>query len=304
MARARLVDVELEYATHGPERGPPVLLIMGIEQGGVGRPQTHLDALAAEGLFTVRYDARDTGLSTHFDHYLPPAIQEIMRQAAQGNLHPAYRLEDMAQDAARLLDALALSPAHVVGVSMGGIVGQLLAAHFPEHVASFTSIMSTTGEPDLPRARPEALMALLKRPQGRDRAAVVAHGVQARRALAGPGFKVPDAFWADLTGKAYDRDYSPAGFARHLMAVSAAPPRVEVLQAIRAPTLVIHGEDDPLIPPECGRRTAARIPGARLELVRGMGHDLAPPLAPRLAASITAHVRAVEAAQKSTGVRR
>jgi pimeloyl-ACP methyl ester carboxylesterase len=292
MARARLPDVELEYETSGPESGPTVLLIMGIGQQLVAWPQAFLDALSAEGLFTVRYDARDTGRSTHFDHFIPPPVQEIMRQAAQGDLHPPYKIEDMAGDAAHLLDALARSPAHVVGVSMGGIVAQLMAVHFPEHVASLTSVMSTTGERDLPPARPEALAALLNRPKRADRAHVVAHAVQARRTLAGPGFKTPDAFWADLAARAFERDYSPAGFARHLMAVSATPPRTDILATIGAPTLVLHGADDPLIHPECGRRTAARIPGAQLELVPGMGHDLSPGAAPVLARRIAQHIRA------------
>ena len=307
MPRARLPTLELEYATHGPEAGPKVLLIMGIGQQMVSWPPALLDALAAEGLFTVRYDSRDTGLSTHFDHFIPPSVPDILRQVTQGSLHAAYRLEDLAEDAALLLDALALSPAHVVGVSLGGMVAQLLAIHYPEHVASLTSVMSTTSERDLPAATPEALAALLDRPKRHDRASVAAHAVQALRALAGPGYPAPDAYWADLATQAFDRDYSPAGFARHLMAVHASEPRAELLGQLRTPTLVIHGADDPLIRLECGRRTAARIPGARLEIIPGMGHDLAPALAPRLAQLIAAHVREAEAGprrQQPTGRRR
>ena len=293
MPRAASHGIHLEYETHGPDAGPPVLLIMGIGQQMVSWPVEFLDALAQHGLRSIRYDSRDTGLSTHHDEFAPPPMLEVLARAGQGDLQAPYTLSDLAQDAIGLLDHLGLERAHVVGVSMGGMVAQLVAAEHPERTLSLTSIMSTTSEAHLPMATPEALSVLLQRPRSADRDAVVEHGVQARRTLSGPAYPTPDEYWANLTGVAFDRDYSPKGFARHLLAVTVSGNRKRVLPKIEAPTLVLHGEDDPLIRVECGRRTAELIPGARLEIIPGMGHDLAPALCPRLAESIAEHVRSV-----------
>lgn len=295
MPRARSNGIEIEYERRGPADGPPVLLIMGIGQQLVGWPEALLDALTQTGLHLIRYDSRDTGLSTHIDSVKPPPVAEIFATFKQGNLPIAYTLDDLADDAAGLLDALELDAAHVVGVSMGGMVAQLVAARHPARVLSLTSIMSTTSEPGLPGPTPEALGALLNRPKGRDEDSVVAHGVNARQVLGSPGYPTADAFWAEQTRAAYRRDYSPSGFGRHLLAVLASGSRGEVLPTINTPALVLHGADDPLVPAACGERTAELLPNSRFEAIAGMGHDLAPTLAPVLATKIAEHVRAYSA---------
>lgn len=303
MPRARANGIELEYAVEGPADGPRLLLIMGIGQQMVAWPRALLDALAQAGLHTIRYDARDTGLSTHLDAAALPSLAEkpasagrrpeiAVNLAGGARAFAPYTLDDMADDAAGLLDHLGIERAHVLGVSMGGMVAQLFAARHPARTQSLISVMSTTSEPGLPGPTPAALAAIMRRPAANTEAAVVAHGVAARRALGSPGYPTPDEYWAEATRAAYRRDFSPAGFARHLAAVVASGARRDILPTVQAPALVLHGADDPLVPAACGARTAELLPNARLEIVEGMGHDLAPSLCPRLAEHFVGHVRA------------
>lgn len=287
-------DIDIYYEAAGPEDGPPVLLIMGIGQQLVAWPDAFVDGLAQAGFRVVRYDARDTGLSTHLDHVDPPPFAEMIQLRQEGRLTAPYTLEGFADDAAGLVRHFGWPSAHVVGVSMGGMVAQHLALRAPETLRSLTCIMTTTSEPDLPGPDPEALKALVVRPKSGALEDVVAHGVAARRVLGSPGYPTPDEYWAAQVARAHGRDYSPKGFGRHLLAVNATPPWADRLGEVRAPTLVLHGADDPLIRVACGERVAERIPGARLEVIEGMGHDLGPSLCPTLVARVVAHASAAD----------
>jgi len=290
MPRAQIKDLELEYSLLGPPSGPPLLLIMGIGQQLVAWPQPLLQALSDAGVFTIRYDSRDTGLSTHFDDFTPPSMMQVLMGGREGSSQAPYTLNDMADDAVGLLEHLGIDRAHILGVSMGGMVAQLVAARHPERTKSLISIMSTTSEGDLPGPTEAAMQGFLRRPEGRDEAAMVEYGVMLRQVLGSPGYPADDAYWAEMTRTAFRRDYSPAGFVRHLMAVTACGHRRNELATVKAPTLVIHGADDPLVPAACGERTAALIANAELQIIEGMGHDMAPALCPLLAERICAHL--------------
>ena len=203
----------------------------------------------------------------------------------------------MARDAVGLMDRLGIDRAHVVGASMGGMIGQIVAAEHPARVRSLVSIMSTSGARGLPTAKSEAMAALRKpRPDARDREAAIQHGMYVYRAIGSPGFVTPEAELRQKVERAFDRSYYPAGVGRQLAAIVANGSRVELLKRITAPTLVIHGADDPLVPLAAGKDTAAHIKGARFEIIPGMGHDLPTALLPRLVESIAVHCQAVELA--------
>jgi pimeloyl-ACP methyl ester carboxylesterase len=286
---ARLPDgVTLCWDEHGDPSGPPLLLIAGIGSQMVYWRPGLLDALAARGLRLIRFDNRDAGLSTHLDG-MPDLGALFGGDASQAR----YTLDDMAADAGGLLDALGLPSAHVLGISMGGMVGQQLAVNAPERVRSLVSVMSTTGEHAVSAPTPEAQAALLQpRPRNADEAELRA--VAFAHAVGSPGM-VDEEWIRTLARQAFERAFDPAGFARQLAAIHASGDRTAGLRAIVAPTLVIHGELDPLIPLAAGRATAAAIDGSELVVIEGMGHDLPEPLWPRIADAIAGHVDRVEA---------
>ncbi len=202
----------------------------------------------------------------------------------------------MAADAIGLMDGLAIKTAHIVGASMGGMIAQLVAARYPDRVRSLVSIMSSSGDPGLPQARPEAIAAIMQaRPDGRDRELAVQHGMRVYRAIGSPGFPTSDGELRDKVGAAFDRSYYPAGVGRQFAAIMANGSRVEMLKKLCVPTLVLHGADDPLVPVEAGRHTAGLIPGSTLTVIPGMGHDIAPGLVPILVEAIAAHCRRADA---------
>jgi pimeloyl-ACP methyl ester carboxylesterase len=216
---------------------------------------------------------------------------EAMTAMASGQpVRSAYRLHDMADDAAGLLDALEIGAADVVGASMGGMIAQMVALLHPARVRTLTSIMSSTGAPDLPPAKPEAMQVLLT-PAPTDRAGNVERAVQASRVIGSPGFPFDEARVRERAARAYDRCFHPQGMARQMVAIVASGPRREALRAVRAPTLVIHGTADPLVPVEAGIDTAKSIPGAELLLIEGMGHDLPAGAWPRVIDAIDAHAK-------------
>lgn len=286
MARVRANGIEIEYEDHGAPGAPPVLLVMGLGAQLVRWPMALVEGLVARGYRVIRFDNRDVGLSTKLDHAGTPNIVWTAMQAQLGR-KPAvpYTLEDMAADAAGLLDALGIPAAHVVGASMGGMIAQLLAAGWPERVLSLTSIMSTTGRPAHSRPTVRATSLLLRHPRGDDLEAIVAHGLLAARAVCGR-FPMEDAAMAERIRDETLRNRHPAGFVRQMCAIIADGDRTRRLARITAPTLVIHGSEDPLVPPAGGRDTARAIPGARLLEIEGMGHTLPPELVPRIVAAI------------------
>jgi len=289
MPRARANGMQIEYESFGDSAGPPLLLVMGLGGQMILWPDEFCEALAARGYHVVRYDNRDVGLSTKLDQAGLPDVMGALAAVAQGrSIDAPYRLRDMADDAAGLLDALDLASAHVVGASMGGMIAQTLAIEHPARVRTLTSIMSTTGDASLPQARPEAMAALLT-PAPTERAAAIEHGLRLWRTIGSPGFPFDEAWVRARAALAFDRGQSPAGVARQLVAILASGSRRDALAAVRAPTLVIHGAADPLIPVEAGRATAAAVPGAELLEIEGMGHDLPRALWATLADAIAKH---------------
>src|SRR5215472_8470002 len=256
MPRARANGMQIEYETFGDPADPTLLLVMGLGGQMILWHEEFCEALAARGHHVVRFDNRDVGLSTKLDHAGLPDVMGALSAVAQGRpIDAPYRLRDMADDAAGLLDALDLESAHVVGASMGGMIAQTLAIEHPDRVLTLTSIMSTTGEPGLPQARPEAMGALLT-PAPTERAAAIEHGLRLWRTIGSPGFPFDEGEVRERAALAFDRGQSPAGVARQLVAILASGSRRAALASVRAPTLGIHGAADPLIPVEAWRATA------------------------------------------------
>ena len=276
--------VTLEYETYGNPAHPPLLLIMGLGAQLTLWPIELVDALVARGYRVIRYDNRDIGLSTKFTAAGVPDLPAVMMAMMSGK-PPAlpYTLTDMADDAAALLTALGIDRAHIVGASMGGMIAQLVAINHADRVASLTSIMSTTGNPTLPPAKPEAMAALMERPTTAELIDVLALGLRISRAIGSPGYPAPEDRLRTRIERDFRRSFHPTGAGRQMAAIMADGDRRERLKAVTAPTLVIHGEVDPLVPVEGGKDTAAAIPGATLLTIPGMGHDLPLELVDRIA---------------------
>ncbi len=267
------------YETTGDPGDPPLLLIMGLGGQLIAWDERFVSALVRRGFYVVRYDNRDVGLSTWFDQAGLPDLLAILGGAAA---HPAYLLADMADDGAGLLDALEIESAHVLGISLGGMIAQSLAIQHPGRVRSLVSIMSTTGDPSVGAPHPETVAILLAAaPPARQ--SVVDQAVTTWRVIGSPGFPFDEDRVRTNAGAAYDRAFHPAGAARQLVAIASSPDRTAALANVNVPTLVVHGEDDVLIDPSGGRATAAAIPGAAWWGVPGMGHDVPPELFDELA---------------------
>ncbi|MFI5320913.1 MAG: alpha/beta fold hydrolase [Myxococcota bacterium] len=296
MPQARANGIQLEYDSFGRASDTPLLLIMGLGAQMVLWDEEFCELLARHGHYVVRFDNRDVGLSTKFDSAGVPNIVALMQPGADRSGVP-YTLDDMADDAAGLLDALRIERAHIVGASMGGMIAQTVAYRHAPKTRSLVSIMSSTGNPALPPAKPEA-MAVLLTPRPLDRASNVEASVQAARVIGSPGYPADEARVRERAGMMFDRAFTPLGTARQMAAIFAHGNRVPRLGAVTAPTLVIHGVADPLVPIEGGRDTAKSIPGAQLLEIEGMGHDLPPGLWTRIADAIAAHTQKAEAARR------
>lgn len=283
--------IRIEYERAGPADAPTILLVMGLGMQLVAWPPSMVDGLVGRGFQVLRFDNRDVGLSTH----VRPARRIDVRAAAVRamlglSVRPPYSLEDMAGDAIGLLDALGLSRAHVVGVSMGGMIGQVLAAGWPSRVASLVSIMSSSGAPRFRFHWTPATRALMTPPpDGTDEAALIAHLEKVWMLIGSPGMQPPREVLRTRLRTGLRRAYDPAGVARQMLAILASGDRRPLLRRITVPTLVLHGERDPLLPLAAGRDTAAHVPGATFRPIPGMGHDLPEALVPRLVDEIAAH---------------
>ena len=277
--RANGIDIEIEDSANGKPASasqPVVLLIMGLGMQLVAWPPQMVQALVDAGFRVIRLDNRDIGLSQHFDHLGKPNLLWASLKYKMGLASkPPYTLGDMAQDAIGVLDALKIKYAHVVGVSMGGMIAQRVAIAAPKRVLSLTSIMSSSGARGLPQARPEVLRAMLKRP-AKNPAAVMDHYVSLFKIIGSPAYPVPEADMRERIGIGIKRSFHPVGTLRQMLAIVADTDRAEQLATISCRTLVIHGKADPLVPLGNGEDTARRIPGARLLTIEGMGHDLPP----------------------------
>lgn len=293
MAQIEVNGITLEYEDYGDPAAPPLLLVMGLGAQLTLWPMELVEALVARGFRVIRYDNRDIGLShKHEGARVPGMVRHILMKRFGLNPRVPYTLADMAADGAGLLDALGIARAHVVGASMGGMIAQHIAFGHPDRVLSLTSIMSTTGNPRLPAARKEALQALTQRPASMEESVMVEHGVKIGRTIGSPGYPADeDRLRANAT-RDFRRSFYPAGLPRQLAAIIADGDRRARLAKVTAPTLVIHGEGDPLVHPEGGRDTAAAIPGARLKTIPGMGHDLPLALVDDIADAIASHAKA------------
>ncbi len=285
--------IKIAYETSGDPKAPALLLIMGLGMQLVDWPDDLVSGLVEQGFHVIRFDNRDSGLSTKFDHAGTPNLAlSYLKTRLRLPLRPPYTLDDMAIDALGVMSALGVARAHVVGASMGGMIGQILAARHPQRVLSLTSIMSSSGRRDLPGPTPAARAVILRRPRKRagfDDA--VEHLLHTLRVIGSPAYPTPERLLRERIVRSLKRNICPGGDARQLLAIVAGGERSALLQSVTAPTLVIHGAADPLVPPECGADTARLVPGARLELIQGMGHDLPPQLIERLLALIEAHAR-------------
>lgn len=272
----------------GDPEAPPLVLIMGLGAQMVLWPDDFCAALASQGFRVIRFDNRDIGRSTHLDDAGVPDMAALWMAAMQGRSVPVpYTLRDMAADTVGLLDALGIARAHVVGASMGGMIAQELAIHHRERLSSVTSIMSSTGDPGLPPPTPQA-SAVLMRPAlvNPTREQHIADFGAGWRVLRGPVHADQDALDADLGGRIFDRGLNPAGTARQFAAIVASGNRKPGLRAVTTPALVIHGDADPLVNVAAGRDTAESIPGARLQIIEGMGHALPASVWPPVIAAI------------------
>ena len=289
MSIASSNSIELFYDEFGNRSAPVILLIMGLGGQMIAWPETFCEGLAKHGFHVVRFDNRDVGLSTKLDGAAPADVGAALGRAAKGQpIEAPYVLNDMARDAVGLLDALGIERAHIVGASMGGMIAQIIAADYKERVRSLVSIMSTSGDPNLLPAKPE-LMAFVAAPPPEAREARIEWGIKFWQTIGSPAYPTPEPMLRAKVTRAIERSSYTAGRPRQLVAILADGSRVDRLKRIVAPTLVIHGADDPLVPVEHGKDTARNIHGAKLMIEPGMGHDLPEALIPTLVKAIATH---------------
>lgn len=281
--------IELCYDSFGDATAPPLLLIMGLASQMIAWYDDFCAELARRGLYVLRFDNRDVGRSTRLEHAGVPDVTATFAAAMQGkSVDAPYNLSDMAADAIGLLDALQIERAHVVGASMGGAIAQTMAIEHPERMYTLTSIMSTTGAPDLPPPTPEAAAMLLKPPPA-NQAEYIESYVQTWQVFRGKNFPLDEALDRERAAKNFARGLYPPGVARQLAATLASGSRREALKAVDLATLVIHGDADPLVQLACGEDTAKAVPKAKLLRIEGMGHALPISMWPQIIDAIAAH---------------
>ena len=289
MAQIQANGVQIEYDTFGDAGARPLLLIMGLGTQMTRWRPAFCQMLVDAGHYVIRFDNRDIGLSEKFDHLGIPDMAELFASAMAGEPVVApYTLSDMAADASGLLDALDIAQAHVVGASMGGMIAQTLAIEHADRLRSMTSIMSSTGNPELPPSTPEATAALLS-PAGTTEEEVLERTVQINRTIGSPGYPEPEDDVRARAREDYQRSFHPVGVARQMAAIAASGNRKPALGNVRTPTLVIHGADDPLVPLTGGIDTHEAIAGSQLQVIDGMGHDLPEAIWPQVVGAITDH---------------
>ena len=278
---AKVGGLELCYEEFGDPDGEPMLMVMGLATQMIGWHEEFCAELADHGYRMIRYDNRDVGHSSRLDRAAVPSRAEMML----GFGKPAYRLSDLAADGAGLLEALEIDSAHVVGASMGGMIAQALAIEHPKRVRSLASIMSGPGSRGsrMPRVR---AMATLMRAAPPERDGFVEHLVKMFEVIGSPGFETDEAYLREIAALSFDRCHYPPGIARQLHAISTSPSRTRALRRLHTPTVVIHGDKDPLVRFGAGKATARAIPGSRLVVIEGMGHDLPRAAWPRIVVAI------------------
>lgn len=285
--------IQLAYDVQGDPNGAPILLIAGMGLQLISWPDAFCKKLIDQGFRVIRFDNRDSGLSTKMDHFGKPNLHlAFFKPLFHMPLFSGYTLYDMARDAVGLLDGLGIEKAHIVGASMGGMIAQIVAARYPHRVLTLTSIMSTSGRPGLPGPTMAAHQALFSQPANPSQlSSVIEHFVHLFRVIGSPAYPTPDSVLRQRVTKSVRRNVCPRGTARQMMAVASSGDIAAQLRTIRAPSLIIHGTDDPLVPIACGRDSAHLIPGAILHEIPGMGHDLPPALEETLALLIGTHCK-------------
>jgi pimeloyl-ACP methyl ester carboxylesterase len=291
--RVRANGIAVEVEDSGNADRPAVVLVMGLGMQLVAWPDRFVDALLDAGYRVIRFDNRDIGLSQHFDELgVPNIVWESFKHRFGLAVHSPYTVADMAADTLGVMDALGIARAHIVGVSMGGMVAQRVALAAPDRTISLASIMSSSGARYLPGPKPHVVQALLSRPAGYDEESIVDHFVHVFRVIGSPGFPMDELELRQRIRIATRRSYHPVGTLRQLTAVAADTRRADELPRITAPALVLHGRADPLVPLACGHDTARRIRGAQFHAIDGMGHDLVPGVAARLVDYLLPHLQA------------
>jgi pimeloyl-ACP methyl ester carboxylesterase len=290
MAKANANGIEIEYDTFGNPSFPPLLLINGLAQQMINYDEEFCNLLVDKDLYVIRFDNRDVGLSTKFEEAGIPDVMAAMTARAQGKkVQSFYSLDDMADDAIGLMEELSIKKAHIFGMSMGADILQVIGYRHPARVLSLIQIMGTTRNPDLPLPKPEAMQFILT-PAPTEREAFIEHSIKMWKVL-NASFPFDEAYSRKRVAESYDRAFYPQGAARQLMAIIAYGNRKSRLASITAPTLVIHGVEDPLVPVEGGKDTAEAIPGAKLLLIDKMGHSLPKEAWPQIVEAIAAHTR-------------
>ncbi|MCF8033922.1 MAG: alpha/beta fold hydrolase [Desulfarculaceae bacterium] len=291
MSQARANGIQIEYETFGDSASPALLLIAGNGAQLIFWEDEFCQSLAQNGFYVICFDNRDAGLSTKFDQAGVPDLMAAFQAAMQGKpVQAAYSLDDMADDAVGLLNALGIGKAHICGLSMGGMIAQVVACRHPEHVLSLTCIMSNTGNPQAPQGKPEALAAVMApAPEGRE--AFIEHNLEVWRKIWSPGFPFEEQRARTFMEKSYDRSFCPQGMARQNLAIMATGDRRPLLASIKAPALIIHGSADPLIPLEAGQEAVRVIPGASFLVIEGMGHDLPQGVWERIVDAVSRHAQ-------------
>ena len=280
--------IQLEVEGHGPVTGEPLLLIMGLGMQLVAWHTEFVASLVARGFRVIRFDNRDIGLSQRFDHLgVSNLAIDSIKYAVGLKVTGPYTVADMADDTAGLLDALGIQSAHVCGASMGGMIAQQLAVRHPARVKSLTLMMTSSGSRRLPGPTLKVRSALISRPENaNDIESVIAHYVRLYKLIGSPRYPASDAYLHERLGMSVRRSYRPQGTARQMVAIAADGNRSKLLAQIKAPTQVIHGQDDPLVPVAAGHDLAQKIAGAEIDVIEGMGHDLPVELWPRFVAGI------------------
>ena len=293
MPNIKANGIDIYFEESGPADAPVILLVMGLGTQMIAWPEDLIQGLVAQGYRVIHYDNRDVGLSQRMDGAAAPNLVWAMVKARFGlPIQPAYTLTDMTKDGISLLDALGIEKAHVVGASMGGMIVQLMAVHYPERILTMTSIMSSSGRPGLPGPRADIRKRLMApRPANPTREEAVRLGAESIEAISFADMKRPHDAFVDMAARAFDRGYYPIGMKRQLLAIIADGSRVDRLKTVKVPTLLVHGGADPLVPKEGSEDIALLVPGARLEIIDEMGHDLPPSQVGRMVDLIAQHAK-------------
>ena len=294
MAKFRTRTGEIYFEHRGARANPRVLFVHGLGCQLVQWPDSLIEGVVGAGYCAVLFDNRDAGLSTGPSAPAPSVEALLMAQADPTSMRASYSLSDMAGDVVALLDHLGQGGAHVIGLSMGGMISQRLAIEHPERVYSLTSIMSSTGNRDLPGPSEETIGALIQTIATGDKETVIAQNIQAGKIFGGPHYDSEVHGIARFARTAVERAHRPDGVTRQLAAILTAEDRRAELAKVEIPTLVIHGNADPLVPVEAGHDTAEAIPGAKFLEIDKLGHDLSEPVIGEIVEAITSHLRTVD----------